>query len=101
MQEILVVAAIAAAIFFLPRWLGRKPEAAPGRVIIRRRGLLDYLPGWIRLAIVITFLWVAGSAAYLKPWEADAGLFVLICLLPVVAFWGGVWAWFGYKKFRR
>jgi hypothetical protein len=98
MQEILVVAAVAVAVFFLPRWLGRKPEPEP---VPRYRVLSSYLPGWMRLAIVITFLWIAGFVVYLKPWQENALLIFSVSMMPAVAFWGGVWVWFGYKKYRR
>ncbi|HQL01709.1 MAG TPA: hypothetical protein PK090_13100 [Smithellaceae bacterium] len=99
MQEILVVAAIAVAIFFLPRWLGRtrqQPAAAP-----RRRLLWSPLWGWIRLSIMITLVWLAATAVFLRPWED--GLFWYLCIgpAPALVFWGGVWVWFGFKKYRR
>lgn len=96
MQEILVVAAIAAAVFFLPRWLGRKspePVFAP-----RRRAPLF---GWMRLAILITALWLAGTALYLKPWEEAPLLYLCVGPAPALLFWGGVWVWHGFKKYRR
>jgi hypothetical protein len=98
MQEILVVAAIALAIFFLPRLMGRKPvlESKP-----YNRSLVTVLTGRMRLAILMTILWIAGCAAFLKPWEGNTILFFCITLGPVLILWGGVWVWFGYKKYRR
>ncbi|NLX50514.1 MAG: hypothetical protein GXY72_00260 [Deltaproteobacteria bacterium] len=110
MQEILVVAAIAAAIFFLPRLMGRKsPSDERARPQPRPRSQPQVgfrlpqvaLTGWMRLAIVITFLWVVGVAAYLKPWEGGVFVYFLVALGPAVVLWGGIWAWFGYKKYRR
>jgi len=112
MQEILVVAAIAVAIIFIPRLMGRKssseteqqprlqprprPQPQPNN-----RVLTINLTGRIRLAILITILWIAGCAALLKPWEGDKFLFFCITLGPILVFWGGVWVWFGYKKYKR
>jgi hypothetical protein len=110
MQEILVVAAIALAVIFIPRFMNRKsgsesesqprrqprpasPSASPVSKIV--------VPGWMRLVIVTTFLWVGGWAAYLRPWEGQTFLFFCISLGPAVALWGAIWAWFGYKKYRR
>lgn len=108
MQEILVVAAIAAAIFFLPRLMGRKsPSDERARPQPRTQPQVGFrlprvvLTGWMRLAIVITFLWVVGVAAYLKPWEGGVFVYFLVALGPAVVLWGGIWAWFGYKKYRR
>lgn len=102
MQEILVVAAVAVAVFFLPRWLGRKPAPEPVPVPVpRNRGWSAYLPGWMRLFIIITILWIAGFIVYLKPWQENTLLIFCVSMMPVVAFWGGVWVWFGYKKYRR
>jgi len=98
MQEILVVAAIAAAIFFLPRFMGKKPEPEYKPY---RRSLRIALTGWMRLAILITILWVAGCAALMKPWANSSLSFLCIGLGPILVFWGVVWVWFGYKKYRR
>ena len=110
MQEILVVIAIAAAIFFLPRLMGRKSSFEAQQQPRLRPGFQSQpddrvpkirLTGWMRLSIVVTFLWVAGCAAFLKPWGDNTFLFFLISLGPAIALWGGIWAWFGYKKYRR
>ncbi len=110
MQEILVVVAIALAVIFIPRLMNRKstsesqsqPRYQPRPPIQSNQPVLRIaLTGWMRLVIVITFLWVAGCAAYLKPWEGKPFLFFCISLGPAVALWGGIWAWFGYKKYRR
>lgn len=108
MQEILVVAAIAVAIIFIPRLMGRKsssetkqqPRPQP-RPQPNNRVLTISMTGRIRLAILITILWIAGCAAFLKPWEGDKFLFFCITLGPILVFWGGVWVWFGYKKYKR
>lgn len=98
MQEFLVVAAIALAIFFLPRLRGRKPVSEPQR---NSPSLLTMLTGWTRLAILVTIFWIAGSTAFLKPWESNTIAFLYIALGPVVAVWGAFWVWSGYKKYRR
>ena len=94
MQEILILVVIALAIFCLPRVMRKKPAPAPE---IRRPSLT----GWMRLAILVTVFWIAGSAALLKPWQEEALRFACVGLGPAVALWGAVWVWFGYKKYRR
>lgn len=98
MQELLVVVVIAAAIFLLPRFLGKKPAPESMRPA---PGFAAPLTGRIRLAILITVLWVAGLAAFLKPWEGNKFLFISLTLGPILLIWGGVWVWFGFRKYRR
>jgi len=98
MQEILVVAAIALAIFFLPRLMGKHSAPEPQT---RDRGMAASLTGRMRLAVLITVLWITAGAAFLKPWAGDTLLFFLTALGPAMALWGGLWVWSGYKKYRR
>jgi hypothetical protein len=96
MQEFLVVAAIALAVFFLPRLMGRRPEPERNRI-----QYINPLTGWMRLAILVTIFWIAGLAALLKPWEGSTIAFLYIALGPVIALWGAFWVWLGYSKYRR
>ena len=98
MQEFLVVVAIALAIFYLPRLLGRRPVASPVPSPVAK---LPSLTGWMRLAILVTVFWMAGCAVYLKPWEKDMVCFAVVGLGPAAVLWGAVWVWFGYKKYRK
>lgn len=95
MQEILVLIVIVLAIFYLPRVIGRK--SAPAREVIRRPALT----GWMRLAILVTVFWIAGSAVLLKPWQGDILPFLQTGMAPAAALWGSTWVWFGYRKYRR
>jgi len=94
MQEVLVLVVVALAIFYLPRLLGKKPAPEP---VFRPPALT----GWMRLAILVTVFWIAGSAAFLKPWETDPFLFFYFGLGPAAVLWGSAWVWLGYKKYRR
>jgi hypothetical protein len=93
MQEFLVLIVIAMAIFYLPRMMGRKPAPEPAGP--------SPLTGRMRLAILLTVFWIAGSAAVLKPWQDDTLPFLSLGLGPAAAAWGAAWVWFGYKKYRR
>lgn len=98
MQDILVIAAVAISLFLLPRLINRQPAPEP----IRNDGLMKILTGWMRLAILITFFWIAGWAAYLQPWNNyNINMFLYIALGPAAAAWGTLWVWSGYKKHRR
>lgn len=110
MQEILVVLVIGLAVIFIPRLMNRNSASEsqsssrvqPNPQIQRVKQIFKAgLPGWIRLLIVVSFFWVAGTAAYLKPWENNTFLFFCISLGPVIALWGGIWVRAGYLKYRR
>lgn len=96
MQELLVLIVVVLALFYIPRMRGRKPVTEPAR---RRTSPLT---GRMRLAILLTLFWIAGSAALLEPWQTlDALPFLSFGLGPAAAAWGAAWVWFGYKKYRR
>ncbi len=98
MQEVLVLVVVALAIFYLPRMMGRRPAPEPARSVRRPAPLT----GRMRLAILITLFWIAGAAAFLKPWQDEDPLpFFAFGLGPAAAAWGAVWVWYGYKKYRR
>lgn len=97
MQEVVVLIVVALAIFYLPRLMGRGRAPEPARPARRPTPLT----GRMRLAILLTLFWIAGAAAILTPWQSDLLPFVSIGLGPAAAVWGGVWVWFGYKKYRR
>ena len=110
MQEILVIVAIGLAVLFIPRLMNRNASSASQsstRTLTgsQKQSIIQFLktglPGWVRLLIVISILWVAGCAVYLKPWERDIFLFFCIGMGPVIAIWGGIWVWAGYVKYRR
>lgn len=94
MQELLVLVVIALALFYLPRMMGKKPVPQP----VRRRSPLT---GRMRLFILLSLFWIAGSAALLKPWQGDALPFLSLGIGPPAASWGAAWVWFGYKKYRQ
>ena len=95
MQEVLVLVVIALAIFYLPRIFGKRPSPT----IPERRS--PVMTGRMRLAILVTVLWIAGMALFLKPWQDQMVLSLCVTLGPVVVIWGAVWVWFGYKQHRR
>jgi len=96
MQELLVLIVIGLAIFYLPRMMGRRSTPSPGPA-----HRPPSLTGRMRLAILITFLWVAAWALLLKPWEENLLPFVSFALGPAAALWGAAWGWVGYRRHRR
>lgn len=95
MQEIVVLIAIGLALFYIPRLRAGKTAAH------RPPQTPPPLTGFMRLAIVITVLWVAGMALFLKPWEDDLLLYLSWGIAPPCIFWGLLWVYSGYKKYRR
>ena len=96
MSEILVIIAIALAIFMLPRLAGKQVKREGSEI---RTGL--QMSGWLRLAVMASALWPAGTAFFLKPWNAQWSTFCYVGLGPVVLFWGLFWVLSGFRKGRR
>ncbi len=94
MQEILVLIVIALALFYIPR-------LRAGRTVVHETARMPALTGWIRLAMLVTFLWIAGAAAFIKPWDENFLSFLYAGIAPAFFFWGFAWVIAGYKKYRR
>lgn len=95
-QEILLVGAIVAAIFLIPRMTAsRKPTTRvvpqPGPAVISRG---------IRIAIVLSIFWPAAWAFFLEPWQHDLTGFVIVGIGPVLAGWSLKWILAGKTKKR-
>ncbi len=96
MQEIVLLIVIALALFYIPRLRAGKTAAR------RQIEATPPLTGLMRLAILITVLWVAGTAIVVKPWNNTNVLFYLsLGIAPAFIFWGLIWVYSGYKKYRR
>ena len=88
-QEILVIVLIIVVIVLAPRLLARirhnddeSPYAAQPRFQLSRP---------LRVAVVLSAVWLAASAAYLQPWSSDSSLFLIVGISPVVLLWGAIW----------
>ncbi|OQY43328.1 MAG: hypothetical protein B6240_12685 [Desulfobacteraceae bacterium 4572_87] len=96
MTEILVIIAIALAIFMLPRLTGKRVEEGD-----RRNISLSKMSGWLRLAIMASLLWPAGVAFFLKPWNHHWSIFFYAGMGPVILLWGIFWVFTGFRKGGR
>jgi hypothetical protein len=98
LQEILLLLVIVVALLVLPRLLdrGRVSSAPPGS-----KRVMPPLSGRMRLAVVISVLWLLGAAVYIQPWRSDTSAFFFYGLLPVALFWGLVWVAAGFRARRR
>lgn len=93
LQEILVIVLLFVLIFFLPRRLGKGGSKKAG-------GMLQTLSGRLRLAMVVSVVWLLAWAAYFRPWSGGLLGFALVGLGPVVLGWGILWVLDGFKKKR-
>jgi hypothetical protein len=93
MTEILVIIAIALAIFMLPRLTGKRVEKG-GHAPLS----LSKMNGWLRLAIMASVLWPAGTAFFLKPWNNHWPMFFYVGMGPVMLLWGIFWVFSGFRK---
>jgi len=96
MTQILVIIAIALAIFMLPRLAGKRVEKKGSAT----RNILE-INGWLRLAIMVSILWPAGAALYLKPWNGQWPMFLYMGTAPVILFWGIFWVLSGFLKAKK
>lgn len=94
MQEILVLIVIALALVYIPKRRGTNR-------VIRKEVASPPLTGLMRLAILITFLWLAGTALFLKPWDNNLLRYLSTGIAPPFVLWGAAWVFSGYKKYRR
>ena len=92
-QEILLIVLIVVGIWLLPRLLNRggpggaEPVEGP-----------PVLGGRVRLALLISGVWLAGAAYFLEPWGNGFLRFALIGLGPVALAWGVAWVVIGFRR---
>ena len=96
MNEILVIIAIALAIFMLPRLTGKRIEKGG-----RQTGVISRMTGWVRLAVMASILWPAAMVFFLKPWNGNWPMFLYVGIGPVVLSWGVFWVLSGFRKGGR
>jgi hypothetical protein len=93
LMEILLIVLIALGIFVFPRLLAGKPEERNNPPVRSYR-----LSGWIRLALMASFLWPVLLALYLKPWDKHWNVFLYVAVGPVALAWGVFWVVSGFRK---
>lgn len=98
-QELLLIAIIVLAIFFIPRLTARNKAQAPLRPAVRRPP--RQLSGWLRLAILVSIIWLCGCLLYFRPWLGEYYGFAAVGCLPIVVAWGLRWVLAGYRTNRR
>ena len=90
--EIFLLVAIILGILIIPRTLRRPREEDIHQV---NQGIR--LTGWHRLAIIVSVIWLALFALFLKPWHSDWLIYISVAVCPVALVWGGYWIFSGYR----
>lgn len=93
LTEILLIIAIVLAIFMLPRLLKNNPEN-----INQQSNQFLKLTGWKRFAILLSILWPAFFAFYMKPWNGSWLNFLYLGICPVLLGWGIFWVFTGFRR---
>ena len=98
-QELLLIAIILLAIFFVPRLTARNKTQPPLRPAVRR--LPRQLSARMRMAILASVIWLCGCLLYFRPWQGAYSGFAAVGCLPLVVAWGLRWVSAGYRTQRR
>ena len=98
-QELLLLVIIILAIFFLPRIMAKGQNQKGSSPVLIAPVLR--LSGRLRLAILLSLLWLLMSAAYYQPWQANFLPYLYAGVGPLIAGWGAYWVILGFKKYRH
>ena len=88
-QEILVIVLIIVVIILGPRMLNRARDNDDRSSPADQPRLKLSRP--LRLAVVLSVIWLAAAAATFQPWKSDPSPFLLVGISPVVILWGVLW----------
>ena len=94
--ETLIIIAIILAIFVLPSRYGKRKKTPKKshnpvyEISIRQC-----------IAALVSILWLAAVALYLKPWNKGWHLFIYAGAGPVVLYWGIYMVFINFRKKRR
>ncbi len=95
-NEILLTAVIVLALIFLPRLAASRNAARSQRLARRQPGFS--LSGRLRLALLVSFVWIAFWVVYFEPWQKEWKWFVYIGPGPLLVIWGAFWVLQGLKN---
>jgi uncharacterized membrane protein YciS (DUF1049 family) len=98
-QELLLILIILLAIFFIPRMTARNADQASLSPVVRRPP--KHLSARLRLAILVSVIWLLGALLYLRPWLGHWATFIAIGALPLVVAWGAYWVFAGSQPHGR
>ena len=92
-KEIVIVVCVLVGLFFLPRFFrsgGQKAESSQNKQVWENQGVL-------RIAVLLSSLWVAIAAIFLNPLSGHMLPFLGAGVLPVALGWGIRWVVLGFK----
>lgn len=92
-QETLLVVIIALVVLYLPKRAGVSRKVKPQNLLLR-------ISGKMRLAIVLSLLWLALIAFVWHPWQRDMLPFIYWGIGPVTTAWSIFWIVIGFRKQR-
>ena len=94
--ETLIIIAIILAIFVLPgRFRKRKKPQK------KFHNLVYEISIWLCIAVLVSILWLAALALYLKPWNKGWNIFIYAGAGPVVLYWVIYMVFIYFRKKRR
>ncbi len=97
-QEILLIVLLILALLILPRIFSSRRAPVTSRPV--RSGRLR-LSGKMRLALLISFLWLFIFSAVYVPWRGQWLPFLYAGVGPLIAAWGIFWVINGFRNRRR
>lgn len=86
-SEILVLLLLLACILILPRLLKGVPARSGSSPVAE----IKKLGTKARVRIVMSFVYPAGAALYLRPWDGHWISFLSFGVFPVLLIWGLIW----------
>jgi preprotein translocase subunit SecG len=95
-KEIVVVVLVLMGLFLLPRIL-RSSGASASRAAGGASGSGGTRSGMLRLAVLLSLLWVALAAVLLNPFSGSPLPFLGAGVVPVALGWGIRWVVLGFK----
>jgi hypothetical protein len=99
LQELLLIVLIIGCLFLLPRMMQRGRQDAAGSSAAVQPGL--HISRSLRLAVVVSAIWLLVSLAYFQPWRTYTSRFLYVGIVPIAAAWGIIWIARGRRKRRR
>lgn len=97
-QEILIILLLILALLVLPRVIPSKRQSNTPD-LTRRTGI--QVSGKLRLALLLSLLWLFVFSAIYVPWKGQWAAFLYVGVGPILFAWGLYWVFKGFGNVRR